>query len=216
MVVVDSGVSASAFAVGVAYTHAAIVSIVRCTSPGHLWPSIVCAHCGGARGVAGDEGWCRVGRGSNQAVARSLHSAPASRASQIVASPSSGPRTPRKCCNHHPMCTYRYFLALRRSALAIRRRSTTCFPLRSAFHGADSPSRRVSEWVSANNTCSNRFGAGAARCAVGHWATRCRRDCEQDPGSRAAPAAPSARDPALTHGCFTLPQSFTRYHLEDP
>ena len=59
--------------------------------------------------------------------------------------------------------TYRYFLPLRRSALAFGRHGTSRFPLRSALHGVKSPSRRLSKRQLTNNTCSDRSGASAAR-----------------------------------------------------
>lgn len=61
MVVVDSGVSESAFARGVSYAHAAIVSSVHCAAPGGISARRVCAH-GGGRVVlrAGGEVRCKL------------------------------------------------------------------------------------------------------------------------------------------------------------
>lgn len=147
LVVVDSTVSASALALlGVSYRHAAVVSIVHCTSTPFPFPRVLCAHGGGARVCRGVVARGGVGRWSNQAVARSPpppfpHRA--HRESSQAVLPLVAPAA--IAADTRTRCTYRYFLSLRRSPFAFHGRRTARFPLRSAFHGAKSPSRRLSK-----------------------------------------------------------------------
>jgi hypothetical protein len=143
-----------------------------------LWaarPSLISARiAAGARVVAGLEGRRGGGRGdvgrwSPVAGRTSPSRAPLHHRFRIARitdgrKPSCRPSRPPTLL---PTCTknrtYRYFLPLRRSALAFGRHSTTRFPLRSALHDANSPSRGLSKWKLTSNTCSNRSGASAAR-----------------------------------------------------